>query len=162
MPRMRPKIVPDVVTPGQVLSLPPKATVREAAKLMAVRNIAALLVVEADSLLGIVTERDVSARVVAAGLDPDTTPLSAVMTPEPRSLAPDDSISEALELMRRHSFRHLPVLDGGHPVAMVSVRDLYAVVQSQLEHDILTRDAWIMGIADAWGDGVADGGKAQP
>ena len=159
---MRPKIVPDVVTPGQVLSLPPKATVREAAKLMAMRNIAALLVVEDDSLLGIVTERDVSARVVAAGLDPDTTPLSAVMTPEPRSLAPDDSISEALELMRRHSFRHLPVLDGGHPVAMVSVRDLYAVVQSQLEHDILTRDAWIMGIADAWGDGVADGGKAQP
>ena len=81
------------------------------------------------------------------------------MTPEPRSLAPDDSISEALELMRRHSFRHLPVLDdAGRPVAMVSVRDLYAVVQTQLERDILNRDAWIMGVADAWGDAMADGG----
>ena len=81
------------------------------------------------------------------------------MSPRPRSLAPDDSISEALELMRRHSFRHLPVLDEqGRPVAMVSVRDLYAVVQTQLERDILNRDAWILGVADAWGDGVEDGG----
>jgi len=155
---MRPKIVPDVVSPGEVLSLSPQASVREAARLMASANVAALLVAEGDRMLGIVTERDVSARVVAAGLDPDATPLSRVMTPEPRSLAPDDSISEALELMRRHSFRHLPVVDdGGHAIAMVSVRDLYAVVQNQLENDIMTRDAWIMGVADAWGEGISDG-----
>lgn len=131
---------------------------REASRLMASANVAALLVAEDGHMLGIVTERDVSARVVAAGLDPDTTPLSRVMTPEPRSLAPDDSISEALELMRRHSFRHLPVVDdGGKAIAMVSVRDLYAVVQNQLENDIMTRDAWIMGVADAWGEGISDG-----
>ncbi|MBX9635029.1 MAG: CBS domain-containing protein, partial [Magnetospirillum sp.] len=71
----------------------------------------------------------------------------------------DDSIAEALELMRRNGFRHLPVVDRqGHPMAMVSVRDLYAVIQRQLEHDILTRDAWILGVADAWGDGLTDGG----
>ena len=122
---MRPKIVPDVVSPGEVLSLSPQSSVREAARLMASANVAALLVADDGHMLGIVTERDVSARVVAAGLDPDATPLSRVMTPEPRSLAPDDSISEALELMRRHSFRHLPVVDdGGHAIAMVSVRDL--------------------------------------
>jgi len=132
--------------------------VREASRLMASANVAALLVAEDGHMLGIVTERDVSARVVAAGLDPDTTPLSGVMTPKPRSLAPDDSISEALELMRRHSFRHLPVVDdGGKAIAMVSVRDLYAVVQNQLENDIMTRDAWIMGVADAWGEGISDG-----
>ncbi|MCR6629326.1 MAG: CBS domain-containing protein [Magnetospirillum sp.] len=156
---MRPKIVPDVVKAGEVLSLPPQASVRQAARAMAASNVAALLVAEAGRVLGIVTERDVSARVVATGLDPDATPLQAVMSPNPRSLAPDDSISEALELMRRHSFRHLPVLDGdGTPVAMVSVRDLYAVVQTQLEHDILNRDAWILGVADAWGEGMSDGG----
>ena len=155
---MRPKIVPDVVSPGEVLSLPPQASVREASRLMASANVAALLVADDGHMLGIVTERDVSARVVAAGLDPDTTPLSGVMTPEPRSLAPDDSTSEALELMRRHSFRHLPVVDdGGKAIAMVSVRDLYAVVQNQLENDIMTRDAWIMGVADAWGEGIPDG-----
>ncbi|HLO79072.1 MAG TPA: CBS domain-containing protein [Magnetospirillum sp.] len=159
---MRPKIVPDVVSAGQVLSLPPQATVREAARLMAAENVAALLVAEEAKLLGIFTERDVSARVVAAGLDPDTTRLGQVMTPEPRSLAPDDSISEALDMMRRHSFRHLPVLDDhGRPVAMVSVRDLYAVVQDQLEHDIMNRDAWILGIADAWGDEPAPLEAAQ-
>lgn len=156
---MRPKIVPDVVSAGHVLSLPPQATVRDAARMMATNNVAALLVAASGQVLGIVTERDISARVVAAGLDPDTTPLDKVMSPRPRSLAPDDSISEALELMRRHSFRHLPVLDDdGRPVAMVSVRDLYAVVQTQLERDILNRDAWIMGVADAWGDQMADGG----
>lgn len=150
---MRPKIVPDVVSPGLVLSLPPHANVRDAARMMAANNVAALLVVEHDQVLGIVTERDVSARVVAAGLDPDSTAVQQVMSPRPRSLAPDDSIAEALELMRRHSFRHLPVLDdAGRPVAMVSVRDLYAVVQTQLERDILNRDAWILGVADAWGD----------
>lgn len=156
---MRPKIVPDVVSAGEVLTLPPQSSVRDAACLMASRNVAALLVAADDALLGIVTERDISARVVAAGLDPDATTLDAVMSPRPRSLSPDDSISEALELMRRHSFRHLPVLDDdGRPMAMVSVRDLYAVVQTQLEHDILNRDAWILGVADAWGDGISDGG----
>lgn len=156
---MRPKIVPDVVSPGDVLTLSPQSSVRDASRLMAANNVAALLVTEPGHLLGIVTERDVSARVVAAGLDPDATTLAQVMSPRPRSLAPDDSISEALELMRRHGFRHLPVLDeAGCPLAMVSVRDLYAVVQRQMEHDMLTRDAWIMGIADAWGDGLQDGG----
>jgi CBS domain-containing protein len=155
---MRPKIVPDVVSAGAVLSLPPDASVRQAAKMMAANNVAALLVAEDDVVLGIVTERDISARVVAQGLDPDLTVLRGVMSPRPRSLAPDDSISEALELMRRHSFRHLPVLDEqGRPLAMVSVRDLYAAVQGQLERDILNRDAWILGVADAWGDGIADG-----
>lgn len=156
---MRPKIVPDVVNPSHVLGLSPQASVRDAARMMAAENVAALLVTEGERMVGIVTERDISARVVAAGFDPDATQLSQVMTPHPLSLAPDDSISEALELMRRHSFRHLPVVDdAGHPIAMVSVRDLYAVVQAQLERDIMNRDAWILGVADAWGDAMADGG----
>lgn len=155
MVTMRPKIVPDVVHAGKVLHLAPTAMAREAAKLMAVHKVGALLVMEADVMRGIVTERDISGRVVAPGLDPDATPVSAVMSPHPRWLCPDDSIGEALEMMRRHNIRHLPVLDdGGHPIAMVSVRDLYAKVQQQLESDILNRDAWILGIADAWGDGT--------
>ncbi len=154
---MRPKIVPDVVQPCDILSLPPQASVREAARLMAENNVASVLVVE-NGLMGIVTERDITARVVANGLDPETTSLARVMTPDPRALAPDDSISEALELMRVHGFRHLPVVDAGRPIAMVSVRDLYSVVQSHLERDIMNRDAWILGIADAWGEGLGGTG----
>jgi CBS domain-containing protein len=155
---MRPKIVPDVVQPCDILSLPPQASVRETARLMAENRVASVLVVEGGILMGIVTERDITVRVVANGLDPETTSLARIMTPDPRTLAPDDSISEALELMRVHGFRHLPVVEAGRPIAMVSVRDLYTVVQSHLERDIMNRDAWILGIADAWGEGLGDGG----
>lgn len=159
---MRPRIVPDVVAPREPVSLPPSASVAEAARLMADHRIAALLVGENGSMTGIFTERDVTVRVVAAGLDPAATPLSRVMTVDPVFLAPDDSVAEALALMRRNGFRHLPVLDAGKPVAMVSVRDLYAAVQDQLETDILNRDAWIFGLGDAWNgggeDGLSDGG----
>lgn len=152
---MRPKIVPDVVPARQVLALPPDASVRLAAQTMAEHRVAALLVSDDTGVRGIVTEHDVTIRVVAPGLDPEATPLSQVMTADPYCLRADDSVSEALELMRVHRFRHLPVLDSaGKPLSMVSVRDLYSQVQRQLEHDILNRDAWIMGIADAWGDGI--------
>ncbi len=152
---MRAKIIPDVVSPCHVLSLPPAATVRDAARLMADRHVAALLVQGAGvdgALLGIVTERDVTVRVVAAGLDPDAATLNQVMTANPRTLTPDDSVFEALELMQTHGFRHLPVVDDDNlPVGMVSIRDLYKAVQSQLEREVQDRDAWIIGSADAWG-----------
>lgn len=151
---MRPRIVPDVVPRGAVASVAPGASVRAAARLMAGHRVAALLVVEGEAVAGIVTEHDVTARLVAAGLDPDATPVSAIMSPNPHTLAPDDSVGEALELMRRRDIRHLPVVEGGRPVAMVSVRDLYAAVQVQMEADILHRDAWILGLSDAWGDGL--------
>lgn len=151
---MRAKIVPDVVTRRDLLTVEPSATVREAARMMADHNVAALLVVERRALVGIVTERDITVGAVAAGRNPDATSVETIMTAEPRTLAPDDSVAEALELMRMHGFRHLPVVEDGRPVAMVSVRDLHAAVQKQLETDIVNRDAWIMGLSDAWGEGL--------
>lgn len=148
---MRAKIIPDVVERREPLAVEPAATAREAARLMAERKVAALLVMERRALVGIVTERDVTVRVVAAGRDPDRTSVEAIMSPDPRTLAPDDSVPEALELMRLHGFRHLPVVEDGRPVAMVSVRDLHAAVQRQLETELVNRDAWIMGLSDAWG-----------
>lgn len=149
---MRAKIIPDVVERRDLLSVDPGASAREAARLMAEHHVAALLVIERRGLAGIVTERDVTVRVVAAGRDPDRTSVESIMTADPRTLAPDDSLPEALELMRLHGFRHLPVVEDGRPVAMVSVRDLHAAVQRQLEADLVNRDAWIMGLSDAWGD----------
>ena len=139
------KIIPDVVS-GQVLSnLSKTATVREAANLMAEKHIAAVLVVDGEKLIGIVTERDLTAKVLANAMDPETTEISAVMTPNPDTLDADDSPSSALELMSSRGYRHLPVTDDGKPIGIVSIRDLYASVQERLEKDVKDRDAFIFG-----------------
>jgi CBS domain-containing protein len=146
---MRAKIVPDVVERREVLTVTPDVTVRAAARLMAERRVAAVLVEDGGALTGIFTERDITVRVVAAGLDPAATTVGQVMSTGLTTLAVDDSPAEALALMRRHGLRHLPVIEAGRAVAMVSVRDLYAAVQERLESDISERDAYIFGLGRA-------------
>jgi CBS domain-containing protein len=112
---------------------------------MAHRRIGAAMVLSEGHLVGIFSERDLTHRVVAPGLDPDTTRVAAVMTSNPVTIGPRDNASDALELMRTHGFRHLPVVDDGRAVGMVSVRDLYDAVKVQLEEDLQERDAYIFG-----------------
>lgn len=137
------KIVPDLVRNQTVVTLQPGATVREAAQIMTERHIGAVLVEENGRLAGIFTERDVLARVVAKGLDPDGTRLDGVMTRDPDTLDPGDTPLHALTRMRDAGYRHLPVVNGETLVGIVSIRDLYAAVHSQLESDLQQRDAFI-------------------
>ena len=106
----------------KLLTATPGTCVARAAQRMSRRNVGAMLVVEADRLLGIVTERDIVFRVVAAGRDATATPISAVMTPDPRTIEADKPFGYALVLMRRGGFRHLPVVRDGRPVGIVSAR----------------------------------------
>lgn len=130
-------IFPDVVRGQTLVTLTSSAMVAEAAKLMAERHMGAVMVVDRDRLVGIVTERDIAVRVVAAGRDPVTTRLATVMTPDPDTLKPTDTVRAALDLMARGGYRHLPVKRGRKLVGMVSIRDLYRSVVDQLEADIL-------------------------
>lgn len=130
-------IFPDVVRDQTLVTLTSLAMVAEAAKLMAKRHMGAVLVVDRDRLVGIVTERDIAVRVVAAGRDPATTKVAAVMTPNPDTLKPTDTVRAALDLMAKGGYRHLPVKRGQKLVGMVSIRDLYRSVVDQLEADIL-------------------------
>ncbi|QCO02343.1 CBS domain-containing protein [Azospirillum argentinense] len=148
------KLIPDVIKDQQLVCLPPEASVRDAAVLMAERRVAALLVTQdrpkgGRSLRGIFTERDLAARVVAAGRDPAATRLAEVMTASPDTLGPDAHAYEALDLMERHHYRHLPVTaDGesdGMVMGIVSIRDLFAVVRAHLEDEIRDREAFIFG-----------------
>ena len=108
----------------RMLTALPQATVRQAALLMAGNNTGAVLVVENEALLGIFTERDVVFRVIAQGLDTDTTPLAAVMTATPVTVEPERTYGHALQLMYERGFRHLPVVsDGGRILGVFSVRD---------------------------------------
>jgi CBS domain-containing protein len=106
----------------KLLTAEPHASVRQAAKMMAAKKVGAVLVVEQDRLLGIFTERDALYRVIAPGLDPDRTPLGDVMTPSPRTVAPEKSFGHAMLLMHENGFRHLPVVRDGKPVGIVSAR----------------------------------------
>jgi CBS domain-containing protein len=130
-------IIPDVVRDQVLATLPSTATVSAAATLMAQRRMGAVLIVDNAKLVGIVTERDIAVRVVAAGLDAVATRLGKVMTPDPDTLKPNDTVRAALDLMARRGYRHLPVLRRGKLVGMVSIRDLYRSVVDQLEADIL-------------------------
>jgi len=143
---MQRKIVPHVVDKQELALASPQTSVREAARIMARRRIGAVMVMESDRLVGIFTERDLATKIVAQGLNPDSTELSQVMTQSPDTLAPDDTALHALSMMREHGYRHLPVADGERIVGIVSVRDLYDCVLGELEDDIRDRDAFIHGV----------------
>jgi len=123
----------------------PTDTVRSAARLMKEKKIAAVLVMDGERLVGIITERDMTVRVIAAGLNPETTLARDIMTANPDTLSPDDKASDAIRMMRERNYRHLPVVDGQKVVGMVSVRDLYAVYNTELEQDLKDRNAFIYG-----------------
>lgn len=108
-----------------VLSLGPTATVHEAACVMTRANCGSVLIIDQGSqLLGIVTERDLMTRVLAKALDPSTTPLSQIMTPNPQCVRPELKVADAVLIMIERGFRHLPVVaDNGRIMGVFSVRD---------------------------------------
>ena len=143
---MHSRIIPDIVTGQEICQLPNTGTVHDAARMMVERNVAAVIVVDAEGgLAGIVTERDMTRRVLAKGADPKTTALEDVMTRDPDTLSPTDTAADALELMRSRNYRHLPVVDDGRVVGMVSIRDLYAAVKTELEENIRETEAFVFG-----------------
>ncbi|RUR70473.1 CBS domain-containing protein [Variovorax guangxiensis] len=107
-----------------VLSVAPQATVRDAACVMTRANCGSVLVMELpDTLLGILTERDLMTRVLARGLDPDGTSVREVMTPNPICVPPETLVSDAVVLMLERGFRHLPLVAGAKVLGVFSVRD---------------------------------------
>jgi CBS domain-containing protein len=143
---MHRKIIPDIVDNQTICALAATNTVREAAQKMVDHNTAAVVILDRDGhLIGIVTERDITRRLVGKGRDADRTTLDDIMTANPDTLAPNDTALDALELMRVRNYRHLPVVDGQRVVGMVSIRDLYAAVKVELEESIRETEAFVFG-----------------
>jgi CBS domain-containing protein len=107
----------------ELLTVDPAATVAEAAQLMSIRRVGSALVVEADELLGIFTERDI-VRALATEHDAATHVVADWMTATPVTLSPGATPTEALQRMLEDGFRHLPVVEEGRLVGIVSIRDL--------------------------------------
>lgn len=102
----------------------PDTTVTESVRKMHSENIGALLVTEDDKLTGIFTERDALTKVLAAGIDPNSTKVSAVMTEKPICVGPSTTIEEAMSIVTNRKVRHLPIIYDGELVGIVSSGDL--------------------------------------
>jgi CBS domain-containing protein len=107
-----------------VHAVPPETPAVEAAAIMRDLGIGALLVVEEDRPVGIVTERDMMTRVVAGRRDPDGTLVGEVMTANPLCVSPRTAVADAMALVSEKRIRHLPVVDEGRVVGLISSRDL--------------------------------------
>lgn len=132
---------------SEVFTIAPTATVRAAVRAMNERRVGALVVVHLGSPSGIFTERDVLSRVVDAGRDPETTPVTAVMSAPLRTVQPTTPITEAMATMTRERIRHLPVLRHGELAGMISIGDLLRHVARAQEEDILHLTDYITGRA---------------
>ncbi|MHB8341560.1 MAG: CBS domain-containing protein [Mycobacteriales bacterium] len=125
--------VSDVMTTASI-SESPSETLKAAAARMWSQQTGSLLVMDGDELLGIVTERDVM-KAVARGLDLEKTPVSAIMTKNVLTIGPATPLHEAARHMAARWIRHLPVVDGGKVVGMVSQRDLVGVFAALVRDD---------------------------
>ncbi len=115
--------VSDIMT-REPSTLAPKATLGEAATIMKQEDCGSVPVVEGGRLIGIVTDRDIVVRVVAAGKDPKTASVSEAMTADPVTIAPGASIDEAQRVMADRQIRRLPVVEDGRLVGLVVIGQL--------------------------------------
>jgi CBS domain-containing protein len=103
-------------------------------------NVGALAVLEQRQLVGIFTERDALFRVLADHREPTQTHLDEVMTPHPQTITPDRPFGHALHMMYEGGFRHVPVVDRGRILGMVSARDALSSELAEFEVEIVERE----------------------
>ena len=122
-----------------VISISPDASVFDAIKLMADEDIGSLVVLDDnDRLSGIVTERDYARKVIVKGRSSDDTRVAEIMTVDVMTAGGDDTVKSCMEIMTDKKVRHLPVVEDGRVVAMVSIGDLVQAIiadqQEEIEH----------------------------
>jgi CBS domain-containing protein len=125
----------------RLVTAKPDESAAEAIRRMLDANIGSVVVCEDNQPVGIFTERDVL-RLAGDGADFETTPVSRAMTPKPLTINAGDGILEAAQLMAQRKLRHLPVVEDGNLVGMVSMRDVfgYLAERSFAEHDEVAHD----------------------
>ena len=129
----------------QLFSLAPTDTVLRAIEIMADRHIGALLVMHHGSLVGIISERDYARKVILADRSSRDTPVSDIMTSPAVTVTPGDTVHHCMQLMTDHRFRHLPVVDAGRVVGMLSIGDLVKAVMEEQSVQIQELERYIAG-----------------
>ena len=129
-----------------VYTIPPDATVFEAVQSMCMRRVGALLVSIDGSPSGIISERDVMARVILARRDPAETPVAEVMTCEVVCVEPSTPARQAMAVMTERRCRHLPVVQDGRVVGMISIGDLVHWISREQEFEIKMLTEYVQGV----------------
>ena len=137
---MTDRLIKKIIEDQEVVTAPSDMTVSEAALLMREKHIGAVIVVKNDQLAGIFTERDALFRVVAEGRDGKTTHLADVMTRNPQTVRPDQPFSVALQMMYGGKFRHVPVVEDGLPVGIISARDALGPELEAFVYELLRQE----------------------
>lgn len=132
-----------VIQNRDLLTSTPEKSVRAVAAHMKQYGAAAVLVVDSDDgkLVGICTERDLTFKVLAEGLDANTTQVQEVMTRDPQSIGPEKLFGHALHMMHEGGFRHMPVVDPlGRPIGVISSRDALGLELSHFGNELEQRE----------------------
>jgi CBS domain-containing protein len=144
---MRHLAVREIMTDGAICQASPGTSVCEACRRMAEHQCGSVLVTERGRLLGIFTQGDLVRRVLAPGRDPNLTLLVEVMTADPDTIRPRESVDEAIRRMDEYGYRRLPVMEAGAVVGMVALRDCsiedLAAMHAELEtRRVVAERAW--------------------
>jgi CBS domain-containing protein len=126
-----------------LFSIEPEDPVLEAVRMMADRHVGALLVMRGAELAGILSERDYARKVVLLGRSSAETPVWQIMTSPVITVSPDNSIQDCMRLMTERRIRHLPVVDGGRVVGMISIGDLVKAVIEEQQQTIEQLETYI-------------------
>ena len=127
-------------------SISPDATVFEAIQMMADKNVGALLVTQNDRLVGIISERDYTRKVVLKGKSSKTTAVKEILSSDVTHVSPSHTVEDCMRLMTDHHFRHLPVLDGDRIAGIISIGDLVNWIISAQTSTINQLQTYITGV----------------
>jgi CBS domain-containing protein len=126
-----------------IKSVPPSATVFEAIKVMAENNVGALMVMEGDKLVGILSERDYARKIALESRNSKDTPVRDIMTNKVYTVSPTARTKDCMAVMKERGFRHLPIVDNGKVVGMLSMRDIMNDIITEHELTISQLEAYI-------------------
>lgn len=130
---------------NEIWSVAPSDMVYDAIKIMAARGIGALLVMEGEKLAGIFSERDYARKIVLEGKSSRETTVADIMTTDVVHATPDESIEDCMSTMTENHFRHLPVLEDGGVVGVISIGDLVKVIIVEQKELIKQLERYISG-----------------
>lgn len=129
----------------EIITIPGDASVLDAIRLMADREVGSLLVMDGDELQGIVTERDYARKVILKGRASETTAVGEIMTPDVVTTTDKQTVNDCMSLMTERRIRHLPVVDEGRVIGLISIGDLVNAIISDQQEEIEQLENYISG-----------------